>query len=320
MISGGIRLQIGMIMNNRFLLLILFVFISFLRPLPALSDQIILDSEKQFQFAQHYMERGEYQRAIGELERLIYFFPKDEKVPEAYYFIGWCHLKAKEYESARKILFTVTKNYSNKDIAGKALFLIGETYYIQGVSAEAENYFKRVITEYPQTELKNAALYRLGWSQMQSEKWQEASKTFTGVEKESRLYVSALNLSEKSLAGEELPLKEPIAAGIMAGIVPGLGHAYCNRYKDGTVAFLLNGVFILAAIESFDQDHDVLGGILTFLELGWYSGNIYSAVNCAHKHNRKVRNDFRRRLPDNLNLDLFGTREGHLGLALKFQF
>jgi len=309
-----------MIMNNRFLLFILFVFISFLKPLPALPDQIILDSEKQFKFAQRYMERGEYERAIGELERLIYFFPKDEKVPEAVYLIGLCHLKAKEYESARKVLFNVSKKYSNRNIAGKALFLIGETYYIQGVSEEAEHYFKRVITEYPQTELKNAALYRLGWSHMQSEKWQEASKTFNEVEKESSLYVNALNLSEKSLAGEALPLKEPIAAGIMAGIVPGLGHAYCNRYKDGTVAFLLNGAFIFAAIESFDQDHDVLGGILTFLELGWYSGNIYSAVNCAHKYNRKVRNDFRRRLLDNLNLDLFGTREGHLGLALKFRF
>ena len=113
-------------MNNRFLLFIFFIVISLIKPLPALPDQIILDSEKQFQFAQHYMERGEYQRAIAELERLIYFFPEDEKVPEAGYLIGLCHLKAKEYEAARKVLFNISKKYSNQNIAGKALFLIGQ--------------------------------------------------------------------------------------------------------------------------------------------------------------------------------------------------
>ncbi|MEE9610697.1 MAG: hypothetical protein V3W19_05565, partial [Desulfatiglandales bacterium] len=96
-------------------------------------------------------------------------------------------------------------------------------------------------------------------------------------------------------------------------------HVYSNRYKDGLAAFLLNGLFILAAVEAFDEDLNVLGGMLIFLELGWYTGNIYSAVNTAHKYNRKARNDFRRSLPDRLNLNLFTTRDG-LGVALKIDF
>jgi hypothetical protein len=67
----------------------------------------------------------------------------------------------------------------------------------------------------------------------------------------------------------------------------------------------VNGLFIWAAVQAFQSDQDVLGGILTFIELGFYSGNIYSAVNAAHKYNRKVRNDFRGNLKDRLDLNLF---------------
>jgi len=319
MISGGTTGR-GNIMNKRFLPVLIFVFITSLQPALALSDQIVIDSDNQFQFAQQYMERGEYHRAIGELERLIHFFPKDEKVPKARYLIGVCYLKAKEYESARKVLKDIYKTYSNSSTAGNALFLIGESYYRQGASDEAEHYFKKVIKEYPHMELKNTALYRLGWNRMQGNRWREASETFSMVKKSSPLYINSLDLSEKSLKGEQLLYKNPATAGIMAGIIPGLGHVYSNRYKDGIVAFLLNGLFIWAAVESFDQDHDVLGGVLTFLELGWYSGNIYSAVNCAHKHNRMVSNKFRLTLPDNFNLNLFTSRDGHLGLALRIDF
>lgn len=319
MTFGG-TIRIREIANRRFLSVAFFIFLSLLSPECVLAKQIIIDSDDQFRFAYEYMEKGEYLRAVREFERLIYFFPQDKNVPRAHYLIGFCYLKGKEYESARKVLERVYKTYSQRPIAGKALFLIGESYYIQGVSDEAEHYFEKVVEGDLRSEFKDATLYRLGWSLMKANRWKEASEAFIRVGKRSPLYSHSLDLSKKSLQGERLPRKDPTAAGLIAGIVPGLGHAYCNRYKDGIVAFLLNGLFILAAVESFDQGNNVLGGILTFLELGWYSGNIYSAVNSAHKYNRKVRNDFRKSLTDRLDLDLFITRHNHLGIALSVRF
>jgi tetratricopeptide (TPR) repeat protein len=297
-----------------------FVSLLLCSPECVLSKQILIDSDDQFRFAYEYMEKGEYLRAVREFERLIYFFPQDKNVPRAHYLMGFCYLKAKEYESARKVLEHVYKTYSQRPIAGKALFLIGESYYIQGVTDEAQRYFAKVIEGDLPSELKDKALYRLGWNLMKQNRWREASEIFNRVGKTSPLYEYSLDLSKKSLQGEQLPRKNPTAAGVMAGIVPGLGHAYCTRYKDGMVAFFLNGIFIWAAVESFDQGNNVLGGILVFLELGWYSGNIYSAVNSAHKYNRKVRNDFRKSLTDRLDLDLFVTRRNHLGIALSVRF
>jgi hypothetical protein len=154
---------------------------------------------------------------------------------------------------------------------------------------------------------------------MHTGKWGEASETFKTVGAGSPLFLNAQDLSARSLGGERLPYKDPLTAGAMS-IVPGLGHAYCERYKDGVVAFLLNGLFIWATFEAFHEDQEVLGAILGFIELGFYSGTIYSAVNSAHKHNRTLKEDFLKGLPDAIDLKVFATKEGHLGLALKYNF
>ncbi len=307
-------------MNRWLSLLVLGSLLCLANPGNLLSAQITIDSEAQFTFARHLMEKKAYTRAITEFERLIYFFPEDQLVPEAGYFIGLCHFKNKAFEEARKICLDLYRDFPKRALGGKALFLIGETYYTQRALPEAERYFKMVIERYPDSDLRNRAVYRLGWSRMQGDQWREAADTFAKVDRKCPLSPSAADLSERSLQGEALPGKSPTTAGITAGVLPGLGHAYCGRYKDGVVAFLLNGLFIWAAYESFDNDHEVLGGILTFLELGWYSGNIYSAVNCAHKHNRAVRNKYRQGLKDHLDLSLFTTGERDLGLVLKYAF
>lgn len=306
---------------NRCLLLNLIVGLFFaVFPSQGLSSRITIDSEDQFTYAVHLMEKGDYERAIGEFERLVYFFPGDEKIPEARYRIGLCYFKNGEYERARKAAHELYGDHPESIIGGKALLLIAESYYVQDVLSEANHYYVLVLEHFGDSDLRDRALYRLGWSRMRTDQWREASRTFKGVEKESPLFPSAKDLSERSLEGEALPYKDPVTAGVMAGVLPGLGHLYCGRPKDGAVSFLLNGLFVWAAYEAFEEDHAVLGGILSFMELGWYSGNIYSAVNCAHKHNRAVRDTYRKNLMDRFDLSPFTSGNKDLGLALKFDF
>jgi tol-pal system protein YbgF len=306
-------------MSKRFGLLFILILLSSFRPAILYSAQILIDSEKQFQYALDTMQEGDYIRAVTELERFIRFFPKDPRIPRAQYLIGLCYMKAKSYEPARTAFEAVYKRYRAEALGGNALLLIGETYYQQGFPEEAERYFKKVIESYPQASLTNAARYRLGWTLLQTERWREASTVFNGVEESSPLHPSAQDLARKSLMGEELAFKDPAVAGALA-IIPGLGHVYTNRYKDALISFLINGLLIWATVEAFNESHEVLGGILGFVGLGFYSGNIYSAVSGAHKYNLKAKEDFRRGLPDRFNLNLLMTREGHMGLALRVRF
>jgi TolA-binding protein len=302
------------------ILSLFFLTLFFSAPASLRAAQKIIQSDNIFQFARQYLDQKEYQKAIIEFDRFIYFFPDEGKVPEARYLIGLCYLESAQFEKARETFKKVYQRYYQSPYAGESLFLIGESYYRQGLWDESELYFKTIIQQYPYSELKSRAYYRIAWIQLKRNQWAEASATFRMVVDDSQIQENAQLLSQLSLEGEKLPHKNPTSAGVMAGFLPGLGHAYCGRYKDGTIAFLLNGLFIWAAVEAFKNENDVLGGILVALELGWYVGNIYSAVNVAHKYNRKKRDDFRRGLPDSLQLNLFSARKGHVGLALTVPF
>ncbi|MEE4352672.1 MAG: tetratricopeptide repeat protein [Desulfatiglans sp.] len=287
---------------------------------PVFGDQIILDGREQMNYAVSLMKDGNYALAIGEFERFVHFFPEDPDITKARYLMGVCRFRNREYEAARKTFFQLIEIGPTSLIAGKAIFLIGESYYQQRVYQEAERYFTEVVERYSHLELKNAALFRLGWTKMNQDMWQEASQAFQRVDQESSYYERSRKLAQKGLAGETLPQKSPGLAGSLAAIVPGSGHVYVSRYRDGIIALLINGLFIWGAIESFDEDHEALGTLLTLVEIGWYGGNIYSAVSAAHKHNRNVKDKFRRGLKEDLNFDLLISKKDRIGLALTYRF
>jgi len=285
-----------------------------------LAEQIIIDAERQFDFARSFREKGDYGRAISEYERFIHFFPEDRRISLARQLIGLCYLDKGKYEDSRRVFAKIYRADPESPPAKEALFLTGESYYKEGVYHKAENFFDEVLKRYPSSSLRNKALYRLGWTRMQENRWREASADFKRVGEGSSLFEKSRWLSVESLKGEDLPYKDPTTAGFMAAVLPGLGHVYVSRYKDAVVAFLLNGLFIWATVEAFNHDQNVLGGILAFFEVGWYSGNIYSAVNVTHKWNRKVRDDFRKGLFDSVDLRLLSSGKMPAGLLLCFRF
>lgn len=319
MISGGTKISRNFKIARNVLFLSLVALVILWVPRPVFAGQIVIDADGQFEFARSFMERGDYGRAISEYERFIYFFPEDRRVSLARELIGLCYLDDGKFIDARNVFAKTYRDDPDSPVAKKALFLTGESYYREGVYDKAENFFGEVLERYPSPSLRNKALYRLGWTRMQENRWREASEDFKRVEAESPLFEKARRLSVESLKGEDLPYKDPTTAGVMA-ILPGLGHVYVSRYKDALISFLLNGLFIWATVEAFNHDQNVLGGILAFFEVGWYSGNIYSAVNATHKWNRKVRDDFRKGLFDNVDLRLLSSGKMPAGMLVSFRF
>jgi tetratricopeptide (TPR) repeat protein len=281
---------------------------------------LVISGDEQMAFARTLIKDGKYDLAVIELERLIYFLPEDPKIREARYLIALSYVLARRYESAREVLLPLMESAIRDGIAEKSLFLMGESYYREGVYKEAGLYFERVLKEHPQPEIENLAIYRLGWMKMHMDEWEAASHTFSLVEPSSFLHRKAQNLASESLLGKDLPYKDPEAAGVLGAVVPGLGHAYVGRYRDGGVAFLLNALFIWASVEAFQSDQNVLGGILAFLELGWYSGSIYSAVNATHKYNRRLRDDFLDGLHEEIDLNRIASNSQAMGLVFRIQF
>jgi len=297
--------------------------INLISPAHSYADQeIVIDPERQFQFAEHYFQNGEYYRAIGEYKRFIYFFPLSDKVELARYKIALSFLNGEQYAEAIKAFDELIEDYKNTEYALKSYLKISRAYILLKRYDAALIGIKNLITIAPNKETKNEAYYQGGWVYLEMGLWEKAQKYFEEISVQNR---KKYNLKELLIGlDRKLPLKRknPTTAGLLA-IIPGAGHLYCERKKDALISFLLNGAMIYAAYEAFDHDLDVIGGIITFFELGFYSGNIYSAVSSAHKYNRDEKSKFLDYLKKNtkINLSMNNTNQNtSLLLLCNFSF
>ena len=277
--------------------------------------------EKLFQFAESLFKEGEYYRAITEYKRFISYYPENQLVELAAYKIGDCYFQAEKWDDAIKSFKEFNEKYTNSSLIKDTLQKIGESYLKKGDKENSEKTFDLIKQKYPKDEAVNKAKITLGMSYLENEKWNKASEIFMKVDEGSRYK----NLADRMIQGlkeaERLPSKSPALAGTLSAILPGTGQLYAGRKLDSLVAFLLNGVFILGAVESFNKNIYVAGGILSFFELGWYSGNIYNAISDAHKYNRDVRLKFIDDLKRESNLsNELGLKDKAILFSYKIEF
>jgi TolA-binding protein len=273
-------------------------------PLSSFAEPVItIDADRQFEFAGHYFDAGEYYRAIGEYKRFIYFFPEDTRHEQAMYKIGMCYLNGQKFQEAINTLKNLLTQFPSTDFKTKARFRISQCFAELKEYLRAIDSLDRIAATAKDTDISDKAYYRRGWIYLEMDQWEAAEKSFACISSKNREQYRLETLSHEMRQKKELKTKNPTTSGILA-IIPGAGHLYCGRYRDAAMAFLFNSAMIYAAYEAFDHNHDVLGGIITFFEVGLYSGNIYSAVNCAHKYNRDVKNRFLDYLRENSQIKL----------------
>jgi hypothetical protein len=157
-----------------------------------------------------------------------------------------------------------------------------------------------------QTDVIDQARYELGWLHVELGQWPLALRSFSQINPEHQARLQVGEVTSALSRHATIPSKAPVAAGLFS-IIPGGGQLYCGRYQDALTAFLLNAGLILSAWEAFDNELYALGGVISFVEFGFYAGNIYGATASAHKFNRDRANAFRE--------DLYRYKQAPLSLS-----
>ena len=277
--------------------------------------------EKLFQFAESLFREAEYYRAITEYKRFISYYPENQLAETAVYQIGNCYFQAEKWDEAIKSFEDFNEKHPESPLVKDTLQKMGEGYLKKGDKENSKKIFDLINEKYPKDEAGNKAKISLGTLYLEHHEWNKASEVFSRVEERSRYKTLADRLIQGSKEAERLPSKSPVLAGTLSALIPGAGQLYTERRLDSLVAFLLNGVFILGAVESFNKNIYVAGGILSFFELGWYSGNIYNAISDAHKYNRDTRKRFIEELKINSNLsDNLSLKKGPIIFSYRIEF
>jgi len=274
------------------------------------SSTITIDENAQMKLADHFFQEGDYEQAITEYKRFLFFFPQSPRSDEALLKIAQSFLNGKKWNEAIQAIDRLLSRFPQTSFLDRAFFLKGIAYREQNEHSKARALFERTKKLTVDPVLRDEAQKEIALTFVREENWGEAIRAFRQIDPASPLYGFAEPFAQGLERIHELPYKSPQVAGFLAAILPGAGHLYVERYRDAGIAFLLNAAFLWGMVESFERKNYVVGGILTFFEIGWYSGNIYSAVSGAHKFNRKQKKDFLHRLEQDHQLKIGVTQWG----------
>lgn len=288
---------------------------------PSIADSVLtVDADQQFDFAEHYFSNQEYLLAIGEYKRFIYFFPKDSRVEMAMYRIGESYYNSSKFKEAIKSFQAIPIKYTDTEISLKSYFMISECYSRQKSFGSAILNLQNLIQMTDHRDTKDEAYYRIGWIYLEMAEWEKARIYFEKVSSQNADKYRLQRLSAELDQEGTISRKNPKLAGGLA-IIPGAGYFYLERYYDGFIAFLLNAGLIYAAYESFDNELNALGGIITFVGLGFYAGNIYGSISGAHKYNRRNTKNFIEKLKQNTKINFStGIKMDKIQLSFRYDF
>jgi tetratricopeptide (TPR) repeat protein len=90
------------------------------------------------------------------------------------------------------------------------------------------------------------------------------------------------------LRGYTQAKKSVAKAQCLNTVIPGAGYLYVGQKQSALTSFLLNGIFIAAAVHFFQHHHTAAGIIFTSFEAGWYFGGIYGAGEAAKLYNERT--------------------------------
>lgn len=316
MIDKKTKLNKADCVTNAFFL-ILFLFFIFI-PTILFSKTVVIDSQKQFYLAEKYLKQKDYDLSVSEYKKFIVFFPNDKKLEEAHYKVAFVYFKGGAYNRAIKEVEVALQKFPFGQFFFEMNLLLADCFNKLGNFSQVNIAMKNLLAVLEDKNRKDEALYKFAWFCFENGKWEKGKHYLSQISLENEEKYEIKTLNKRLMFLNKLDRKNPRVAGALS-IIPGLGFAYCERYKDAFTSFLFNGLLIAAAKKSFDDDNVALGTFITIIELGFYTGNIYGSVSSAHKYNKKQDNRFFKILED-LKFSISSNMENSVSLSLNFPF
>ena len=137
--------------------------------------------------------RNYHKRAIRLYEWFVRDFPKDRKVPQALFFLGYNNFEIGNLKRGEKYYLQLTRKYSKSAYVSESHFALGEFYFEREKWKQALTQYMKVVKR--KSRLRSFALYKSSWCHYRMENYKRALSTLVRVIKASRK-------SEKAMAIE----------------------------------------------------------------------------------------------------------------------
>ena len=235
--------------------------------------------ELPLSLGKHLFEQGNYDAAITEYKRFLYFHSDDTRIGDVHYNIGLAYKAQGLWTEAVTSLRTATHHATDDESKSEYQLELAVTLIAAQNYDLAQLELIRVTMRAPSASLYRRALFLRGVAYIYQFRWDEAReslKNWSSDERLNTLFDEAMNTPQKSVN----------IARILSTILPGAGQVYAGNWRSGLNALLLNSTLGFLTIDAaFDRHYTdaVLWGVLAFWR--YYRGNTFRAGQTAEHFN-----------------------------------
>ncbi|RJP86060.1 MAG: tetratricopeptide repeat protein [Desulfobacteraceae bacterium] len=291
---------------RKFVLTLRMVFVLLILPSASVvlggQENILINADTQMKYADDCFAGHDYGTATVEYKKFVYFFPRDERVLHAQFNIGMSLFHLKDYAAAINQFTSILDKQGASPVGIESGWMISRSYQRSGNYRAAVDQLTYLIQLSGDAAVADKAWHQIGWLYLESGDFDKAQAAFDRISLSGRTAFDIQTLDTQLKEQAAIPQKNPVTAGILS-VVPGGGYFYCGRYRDSLIAFFFTSVFMVGAVESFDQDLYALGGMMSLVGLGFYSGSIYGGINSAYKFNQAKKSEFVQQLKKSAGAD-----------------
>ncbi|MCP5506459.1 MAG: tetratricopeptide repeat protein [Chlamydiales bacterium] len=234
---------------------------------------------QEYVIAQKFAEHLDLYRAITTFKRSEFLLPpgKQTRLEEIQYQILLSYYLGKRYDEVTQefihsSLYTATKTFpAYHDL----LVIMYESYLETGDTDKAEYVLRVIDHHFPETAKKlrlSTVMIEGNLEEIRVAERCDPSKTYL------RDLLREYDAKKKSVS----------KAQTLNALLPGAGYLYVGQKQSALTSFLLNGLFIWAAVHFYTHGHLAAGIITTSFEAGWYFGGIYGAGESAKLYNERL--------------------------------
>jgi TolA-binding protein len=245
-----------------------------------------------FEFGRSLFDAGEYYRAIGELQRFLFFQPQHPLAPEAQLTIGLAYFCGERWLQAFEVFRRVTRAAPDPAIRAEAALWMAETRAHGGDQEEARRLYLELIRQYPESAIAPRAAYLIGWSYLRRRQWTEAREAFVQIDAQSPYRASAERIAAALDPPPELPYRSPTVAQILSTLLPGTGQIYTGHTLDGLIGLGVHGAMIAGTTGAAMAGLQGAAGIGAFFTWGFYRSQMANAANSARDFNTQAEERF----------------------------
>lgn len=246
-------------------------------------------SDPALDLGDHLFALKNYDAAITEYKRFLFFNPDHPQASEAQFKIGLAHRAQEWWAEAVDVMIAAVQSTTETELQAERRVELAVTLIASGAYNLALIELIKVEMQSQSTQLRHRARFLRGVAYLYQFKWEQARSVFQayfdGIPGAAE---SAAEIDTLLLAALNRPQKSERAARLLSTLLPGLGQAYAEDWKSGLNTLLLNGVLGYVTLNAaINRDYDDALLSFSFLFYRYYAGNRHRAAQAAQTFNER---------------------------------